>query len=276
MNTLAAFRRLAPISLLAAVGCLASLGLWVSAEPLGPAAASSAAKVNEYGLMILSERPHDPKAFTQGLVYDNGLFLESTGLYQESTVREVDPWTGGVLRQTQLADSQFGEGLALVGDRLIQITWREKVAHVYDRKTLEKKGEFHYEGEGWGLAYDGVNLVMTDGSDRITFRNPDTFDVVTSIGVTLRGKPVGFLNELEIPPGGSIFANVLGQDTILEIDPKSGNVRGIVDASNLLPPGQRNQQQVLNGIAYDANAETFFLTGKNWPTLYEVQLVPKN
>lgn len=252
-------------------------------QPVGPAAPGSAApvaavpvRINEYTVAVLSERPHDPKAFTQGLVFDNGLFLESTGLYGESTLREVDPWTGGVIRQHELPDAHFGEGLALVDDKLVQITWREGVAHVYDRATLKKTGEFRYEGEGWGLAYDGKHLVMTDGTDRIAFRDPDTFDVVTSIGVTLKGQPVGFLNELEIPPGGSIYANVLSQDVILEIDPKTGNVTGAIDAANLLPPGTRNSQMVLNGIAYDSGAETFYLTGKYWPKLYEVQLVPKN
>lgn len=246
--------------------------LTAASQPAGP----SPAKFNEYTVMVLSERPHDPKAFTQGLVFDNGLFLESTGLYGQSTLREVDPWTGGVLRETKLPDAHFGEGLAQVGDKLIQITWKEEVAHVYDRATLKKTGEFRYKGEGWGLAYDGVHLVMSDGSDRLTFRDPETFDVVTSVGVTLRGQPLRMINELEVPPGGSIFANVLGQDAIVEIDPKTGVVTGIINATNLLPPGTRNNQQVLNGIAYDPNAETFFLTGKNWPKLFEVQLVPAN
>jgi glutamine cyclotransferase len=222
---------------------------------------------------VLSERHHDPSAFTQGLVLDGGWLYESTGMYGESTLREVDPQTGEVKRQVDLAPELFGEGLALVGDRLLQLTWRAQIALEYEQSTFDQTSQHTYSGEGWGLCFDGERLVMSDGSSDLTFRDANTFDVLGTLPVTLDGQPVQRLNELECVDG-SVYANVWQTDTIVEIDATTGRVRATIDASGLLPPGERDQADVLNGIAYDPETDTFLVTGKWWPKLFEVRFVP--
>jgi glutaminyl-peptide cyclotransferase len=223
---------------------------------------------------ILSVRPHDPGAFTQGLVLDKGALFESTGLNGRSSLREVDPRTGEVKRKVDLPEEYFAEGLALAGTRLIQLTWQNQKAFVYDRGDFKPAGERRYDGQGWGLCWDGRRLVMTDGSDRLTFRDPETFAVRGEVHVTLAGQPVQNLNELECVDG-EVYANVWETDSILRIDPASGRVTAVIDAANLLTPAERGKTDVLNGIAWDPARKTFLITGKLWPKMFEVAFVPR-
>jgi glutamine cyclotransferase len=221
---------------------------------------------------VLSVRPHDPHAFTQGLVWDRGKLYESDGLYGASSLREVDAATGEVRRRIDVPPGFFAEGLALAGDRLIQLTWREGSAFVYSRTSFERIAELHYRGEGWGLCFDGKRLVMSDGSDHLTFRDPRTFAVVGGVDVRLDGRPAMQLNELECV-GREVYANVWQVDEILRIDPASGRVTAVIDAAGLLSPEERAVADVLNGIAYDAGKKTYLITGKLWPKLFEVAFV---
>ncbi len=246
---------------------------------------------------VISRRPHDATAWTQGLqLDDDGRLYESTGLRGRSTIREVDPQTGAVLRSAPLPDEQFGEGLALVGDRLIQLTWQEGVANTWDAATFEGLGAFDYEGEGWGLCFDGQRLVMSDGSDRLTFRDPATFEVTGSVRVEYAGLADMRLNELECVDG-MVWANAWLTDTIVRIDPEAGRVTGTLDLAGLLdqppptdppdatdrpggttpspstqPPPPIDPPDVLNGIAWDAASRTFLVTGKLWPALFEIRV----
>ncbi len=222
---------------------------------------------------VVAAYPHDPKAFTQGLLWHGGALYESTGLYGESSLRRVELATGTVQKRVDLPSRLFGEGLALVGDRLVQLTWQEEVALVWDVDTFARRGEHRYSGEGWGLCYDGRRLVMSDGSARLRLRDPQTFAVVGELAVTLDGQAVERLNELECAEG-AVYANVLGSDSIVRIDPASGRVGAVVDASALLSPLERGGADVLNGIAYRPETGTFLVTGKLWPRLFEVVFEP--
>ena len=224
---------------------------------------------------MLRAVPHRTDAFTQGLVWADGTIYESTGLVGRSTVSALDPATGTVRTSVDSEPDVFGEGLALVGDRLIQLTWQDEVAFVHDAETLELIDRYRYEGEGWGLCHDGEWLVMSDGSPELTFRDPETFAETGTVTVVLDGRPVEELNELECV-GDRIYANVWQTDTIVEIDGASGEVTGVVDASALkeqLDPPVSDRNAVLNGIAHDPEAGTFWLTGKLWPQMFEVRFV---
>ena len=223
---------------------------------------------------IVSVRPHDPQAFTQGLFLQSGSLFESTGLYGSSSLREVDPRTGKVKRKVGVPQEFFAEGLALVDGRLIQLTWQNQKALVYGLADFKRAGELPYQGEGWGLCWDGRRLIMTDGSDRLTFRDPKTFAVLGEVRVTLADRPVNELNELECVDG-TVYANVWQTDDILRIDPASGKVTAVVDASGLLTPAERQNTDVLNGIAWDPENKTFLITGKLWPKMFEVTFVPR-
>jgi glutaminyl-peptide cyclotransferase len=217
--------------------------------------------------------PHDREAFTQGLLWYAGALYESTGLHGRSSLRQVDRATGEVQRQVRLDPTLFAEGLARVGNRLIQITWTEGVALVYDLQTFDRVDQFRYNGEGWGLCFDGERLIMTDGSSNLTMRDPQTFAVMGTVPVTLEGRPVERLNELECV-GDRVYANVWMTDMIMRIDPRSGRVDAVIDAANLLSPEERRMSDVLNGIAYDPEQDIFLITGKLWPKLFEVRFVP--
>jgi glutamine cyclotransferase len=213
--------------------------------------------------------PHDTSSFTQGLVWQAGRLYESSGLYGQSGVREVDLRTGRVLRSRRIADAFFGEGLARVGKRLVQLTWKENTALVFDRDTFQARGRFRYRTEGWGLCFDGRRLVMSDGTNRLFFRDPGTFRLLGTISVR---RPVGValrLNELECVDG-KVYANVWPTDTIAVIDPVAGAVEQLVDAGGLLTAAERARADVLNGIAYNSRTRRFYLTGKHWPKLFEV------
>jgi glutaminyl-peptide cyclotransferase len=229
----------------------------------------------EIDWQVVSRRAHDPQAFTQGLQLDRrGRLFESTGQYGESSLREVEPASGDVLRRLELPADWFGEGLAVVGDDLVQLTWRAGVATRRDADTFEHLDTYLYDGEGWGLCFDGERLVMSDGSDQLTFRDPATFDAIGSIEVTLDGEPLRRLNELECVDG-AVWANVWLSDSLVRIDPGSGRVTGTLDLSGIIEPHPRtiDADAVLNGIAWDAAAGTFLVTGKRWPELIEIRLL---
>lgn len=227
--------------------------------------------------VVIARYPHDASAFTQGLVLEGGRFYESTGLYGQSSLREVIPETGEVLRSVPLEQQYFGEGLAHVDGRLIQLTWRSGVALVYDADTFERIGSYRYDTEGWGLCWDGSDLYMSDGSATLYRRNADTFVITGRVQVTDEGEPVALLNELECV-GDSVYANVWQSDDIVRIDKNTGRVIATIDAARLLTDEERaalDPAAVLNGIAWNPTTERFYLTGKLWPTMYEVELRPR-
>jgi glutamine cyclotransferase len=223
---------------------------------------------------LVSRRPHDASAFTQGLeLGPAGRLFESTGIRGSSTVREVDPSSGEVLRRRDLPPEHFGEGITLVGDRLLGLTYRAGVATAYAVDTFEPLERFAYAGEGWGLCFDGERLVMSDGSDHLTFRDAATFEVLDTVAVTLDGEPLTRLNELECVDD-SVWANVWRQDIIVRIDPGLGEVTGVLDIGGIVEPYPPDAgADVLNGIAYDATSDTFLVTGKYWPELFEIRLL---
>jgi glutamine cyclotransferase len=223
-----------------------------------------------YSYEIVAEYPHDSNAFCQGLVFHDGLLYESTGEYGESTVRCVDLETGQVKQQFEMPDEYFGEGLAVAEDQLVQLTWKAGLGFTYDLRTLQPTGGFVYEREGWGLTFDGEHFVMSDGSDRLRFLDPESFQVVRTIQVKDQGKRIDDLNELEYIKG-EIFANVWYSDFIARISPETGSVLGWIDLRGLLK-APRHEDSVLNGIAYDSENDRLFVTGKNWPALFEIKL----
>jgi glutaminyl-peptide cyclotransferase len=241
--------------------------------PLSPPISGAGAAVIPvaYTYEVVGAWPHDRAAFTQGLVFRNGAFLESTGLNGSSSLREVELKTGRVVKRVSLQNEFFAEGLTVLNGRAYQLTWQNGRAFVYDADTFRREREFTYEGEGWGLATDGRSLILSDGSNRIRFIDPETFRILRTIDVSLEGKPVDQLNELEWIKG-EIFANVWQTDNVVRIDPASGHVRGVIDFSGLLSAGERNRDHVLNGIAYDPATDRLFVTGKNWPKIFEVRL----
>ncbi|MDX1514120.1 MAG: glutaminyl-peptide cyclotransferase [Gammaproteobacteria bacterium] len=238
---------------------------------ISPAAASERAPVPGAGFRVVAEYPHDASAFTQGLVFHRGFLYESTGRYGESTVRKVELETGRVLNVRKLPADRFGEGLTVAGERLIQLTWRARTGYVYDLDTLNLVGSFHYPTEGWGLAYDGTHLLLSDGSDAIHLLDPETFGLVGSLRVHHHGKPVTMLNELEFVDG-FIYANVWQSTRVARIDAKSGQVVAWIEFAALAPPPDTGAG-VLNGIAYHPGKEAFLITGKLWPTLYMINLI---
>lgn len=248
---------------------LRATALSVAFAALSGAAAGAAAARGE--LRIVAVHPHDPSAFTQGLVWDRGRLFESLGGYGESSLREVDLGTGAVRREVALPRHEFGEGLALVGDRLVQLTWREGVARIWRRDDFAPAGTFRYSGEGWGLTYDGSQLVQSDGSSTLTFRDAADFTPRRTVNVVRDGRPAPYLNELEWADG-AIYANVWQSEEILRVDSASGQVTAVFDASGLLAPDERIAVDVLNGIAWNPDTGRFYLTGKRWPKLFEVEL----
>ena len=218
---------------------------------------------------VLRALPHDATAYTQGLLWHEGALFESTGQYGASRLRKVEPATGAVLLERALPDDVFGEGLARVDDRLVQLSWKAGRGWILDLETFEALGEVAYEGEGWGLCFDGAQLWMSDGSHRLVRRDPVSFAPRGEVAVTFEGRPLSRLNELECAEGW-IFANVYGAEQLVQIDPVSGAVVAVIDASGLLSQAERETAEVLNGIAYDPATERFYVTGKYWPKLFEV------
>ncbi len=225
------------------------------------------------GVRVVAAFPHDPAAFTQGLVFADGAFYESTGLNGESSLRRVEVATGKVLQAIKIPEEYFAEGLALVGDELLQLTWQHHRGFVYDRKTFAQKRTFAYKGEGWGLAYDAAGgLVMSDGSDTLTFLDAKTQAVTRTLRVQDAGRAVSNLNELEWIDG-EIWANVWTTDRLVRISPVTGDVKAWVDLSAVWPRAERRPPaDVLNGIAYDQAARRIFVTGKKWPRIYQISV----
>ena len=226
-----------------------------------------------HGFKVVATFPHDPGAFTQGLVFADGQLFESTGLQGESSLRRVEIATGRVLQEIKVPERYFAEGLALVGDELLQLTWQHRLGFVYDRKSFAQKRTFPYKTEGWGLAYDGSSrLVMSDGSDTLTFLDPKTLALARPLVVRDAGTPVGRLNELEWVEG-EIWANVWTTNGLARISPATGEVASWVDLESLWPQAQRTPPaDVLNGIAYDKATRRIFVTGKKWPRLYQIAI----
>lgn len=229
----------------------------------------------EYGYRVINTFPHDPQAFTQGLVYLDGVLYESTGLRGQSSVRRVELSTGRVVDKRSVLPLYFAEGLTVKDDRVFQLTWTSGLGFVYDRETLNLVREFRYGGEGWGMTHDGTSLIVSDGSSTLYFWDPETFRESRRMTVRDSRGRVEDLNELEYIDG-EIYANVWMTDRIARISPETGRVSSWIDLSGLLPPEQRSgREDVLNGIAYDAEGKRLFVTGKLWPKVFEIELVPK-
>jgi len=225
---------------------------------------------------IINAYPHDPQAFTQGLIFYNNVLYESTGLAGHSSLRKVDLASGKVLQMVEFPENYFFEGLTLWQDTLINLTWKNKVGFVHDLNTFAFLKEFHYETEGWGLTNDGQHLIMSDGTSTIYFLDPATFQVIRSVTVTDNSVEVIRINELEYVKG-EIYANIWQTDKLARIDPISGKVLGWIDLSGLLPPeSSQTRVDVLNGIAYDDKTDRLFVTGKWWPLLFEIALIDVN
>lgn len=231
------------------------------------------AKVKQYGIEVVKEYPHDRTSYTQGLFFHGGNLYESTGQYGSSTFRIVDIVDGKPLRKLDFSRKYFVEGSVILGDELYILTWTNKVVFVYDAKTLEYKSTLSYPREGWGLTTDGKSLIASDGSSSLYFMD-SSMKVARTVTVKMDGRPIRFLNELEYI-NGKIWANVYTSDLILIINPSDGNVEGVVDCTGLLPQKLRRQDtDVLNGIAVDDDGN-IYLTGKNWPKMYQVKTVEK-
>jgi glutamine cyclotransferase len=249
-----------------------SLDAWGAHLRAQRRAESSAAPV--LGYRVVGSYPHDPQAYTQGLVYSDGILYEGTGLHGQSTIRKVRLETGEVLQVQRLEPRYFGEGIALWSGSIVQLTWQSEIGFVYDRVTFQRTRTFSYQGEGWGLTQDGTHLIMSDGSAQLRFVDPKTFREVRRITVRDAGQPVSQLNELEYVRG-EIFANVWQSDRIARIAPATGQVKGWIDLRGLLSPREAVGVDVLNGIAYDAAGARLFVTGKLWPRLFHIEVVPR-
>lgn len=257
------------LSAIAGTAALASLGP-MRAELVAQRSAAVA------GYRVVNVYPHDPDAYTQGLIYRNGFLFESTGLNGRSTVRKVRLETGEVVQQHRLGQEYFGEGLAELNRELVQLTWQSNIAFVYDLATLVPKRTFRHSGQGWGLTQDHKQFILSDGTETVRFLDARTFCETRRVTVTDGGVPVKELNELEYVRG-EIFANVWHTDRIARISPRSGRVIGWIDLRGLLPPMYRpDPEAVLNGIADDARNDRLFVTGKLWPRLFEIEVAARN
>jgi len=263
-------RALSAFSILGLVLACSSDGLPAQA----PAQARAQSRAPRFSFKVVKAFPHDPTAFTQGLVFADDIFYESTGLRGHSTLRKVKPESGAVLQQIAIEPQYFAEGLALVEGELVQLSWESHVGFVYDKASLKRLRTFNYPTEGWGLAFDGQRLVMSDGSSTLFFLDPKTQKPLRSIKVLDGGRPVEWLNELEFVKG-ELWANVWQTDQIVKINPDTGRVTGWIDLTGLLRPEARGPEgDVLNGIAWDKAGDRIFVTGKKWPLLFQIELIP--
>ncbi|MBI1914392.1 MAG: glutaminyl-peptide cyclotransferase [Planctomycetes bacterium] len=225
-----------------------------------------------YTYEVVNTYPHETDAFTQGLAFEDGLLYEGTGIEGRSSLREVELETGKVRRKVDLDARFFGEGITVLDDRIYQLTWKNEIGFIYDRRTFDLLSRIGYSGEGWGLTNDGRHLIMSNGLATLQFLDSKTFRVVRTIRVTEGDRLVKDLNELEYVEG-EIFANVWHVDRIARIDPESGRLTAWIDMSGLLPGGRPHAEAVLNGIAYDRKGKRLFVTGKEWPKLFEIRIV---
>jgi glutamine cyclotransferase len=225
-----------------------------------------------YTYSIVNTYHHDENAFTEGLVYENDSLYESTGLYGNSTLRRVNLETGEPLQLYTLPDEYFGEGITIFDDKIIQLTWREHKGFVYDRRSFDLLQEFNYSTEGWGITCDGTRLIMSDGTANLYFLDPATFEKVGQVEVHDTA-PVTQINELEYI-NGKVYANIWMKEKIAIINPQTGQVEGWIDLSGIQDRQNQDADKVLNGIAYDAEGDRLFVTGKMWPHLFEIKLIP--
>lgn len=255
--------------------------MWISVSAAAVVAAvawqrmTNVGDTGEWAVTVVASYPHDPMAYTQGLTVYEGEMYEGTGQYGRSSVRRVDLSTGIVERRRALRPQYFGEGITVFDDRLYQLTWKSGLGFIYELDTLSLLRTFRIDGEGWGLTHDGENLILSNGSPELVFLDPETLEVVKRVTVLDAGRPVDRLNELEFVRG-EVWANVWFDDRIARISPSTGDVLAWIDLTGLYPRSQRDHEDVLNGIAFDPASDRLFVTGKNWPRLYEIELVPQS
>jgi len=272
-------RLLLVVSVLLAVGVVVIV-LLLRSGPANQQDASSNAgshgsdesQARQLSYEVVNSYPHDPTSFTQGLVWHDSALYESTGLEGQSKLRRLEFPSGRVLKEVRLSPDLFGEGLALVENRLIQLTWKSHRGFVYDLETFRQLEEFSYDTEGWGLTYDGNNLILSDGSSNLFYLDPHTFKPIKKLAVTMNGKPLTELNELEFIEG-EVWANVWQTDFIVRIDPSTGRVTSFLNLKGVLAPSDKTgREDVLNGIAYDPEHKRIFITGKLWPRIFEIRV----
>jgi len=231
---------------------------------------SDESRARQLSYEVVNSYPHDPTSFTQGLLWHDGALYESTGLEGQSKLRRLEFPSGRVLKEIRLSSDLFGEGLALADNRLIQLTWKSHRGFVYDLETFRQLQEFSYDTEGWGLTYDSKNLIVSDGSSNLFYLDPQTFKPIRKLAVTMNGKPLTELNELEFIEG-EVWANIWQTDLIVRIDPSTGRVTSFLNLKGILAPSDKTgREDVLNGIAYDAEHKRIFITGKLWPRIFEI------
>ncbi|WIT13677.1 glutaminyl-peptide cyclotransferase [Paucibacter sediminis] len=238
------------------------------------AATAQRLRLPVYDAVVVNSYPHDPEAFTQGLLWRDGVLYESTGLNGHSSIRKVQLESGRVLQKQDIPQQYFGEGMTAWKDELYSITWQSQVGFVWDLRSFKLKRQFSYPGEGWGLTHDEHHLILSDGTPTLRFFDPASMKEVRRVQVTALGRPVEQLNELEWVEG-QIYANIWHSNVIVRIDPASGQVQSLIDLTGLLKPELAGQADVLNGIAYDPAKKRLFVTGKLWPRLFEIRLVPR-
>jgi len=237
-----------------------------------PGSAEKRTSKSQDSFTVLNSFPHDPTAFTQGLVYRDGFLYESTGLYGKSSLRKTNPATGKVLAKTDLPREFFGEGLTIIGESIYQLTWKSGQGFIYGRENLKRKGSFAYSMEGWGLTDDGTQLIMSDGTEKLYFLSPESFEVAKVLRVKENGAPVPRLNELEYVDG-KIYCNIWHSDDIVVVDPESGMVEKRIKLGQLREKlSLVNEAGVLNGIAWKSSSGTFLITGKNWSEVFEIKV----
>ncbi|MBA3247106.1 MAG: glutaminyl-peptide cyclotransferase [Pyrinomonadaceae bacterium] len=247
----------------------------LSSSPATANSNSSTADVPTYTYEVVNTYPHARDAYTQGLIFQDGILWESTGERGRSSLRKVDLQTGKVLKKVDVPPEFFAEGMTVLDGKVYQLTWQEHKGFIYDAETLKKLGEFSYQGEGWGLTHDGESLIMSDGTNQLRFLHPNTLQVKRTISVFDKGEPLAQLNELEFIRG-EIWANIWQTDKIVQLDPQTGKILGWIDLTGLLPTRDYTPEtDVLNGIAYDKEGDRLFVTGKLWPKLFEIRLVKK-
>ena len=256
-----------------ALSMLTLAGCTLQTPPVEPPSPPTAAPPAQYTYRVIQTYPHDPTAFTQGLVFHQDALYEGTGLVGESTLKRVELESGTVLQRLSLPPQEFGEGIAIVGERIFQLTLSSGTGYVYDLSSFRQLATFSYLGEGWGLTHDGLRLILSDGTPTLRFLDPESFDEIGQLSVTDGGQPVGGLNELELVEG-DVLANLWPTDRVARISLETGQVVGWIDFAGLLPAASRTPGvDVLNGIAYDVERGRLFVTGKRWPSLFEIELV---
>jgi glutamine cyclotransferase len=253
-------------------GIIACLG---SSTAKQVATGATAEGIPVYSYQVVNSWPHDIEAYTQGLVFHDGVLFESTGLRGSSSLRRVELKTGKVKKKLEVAREYFAEGMTIFHDKIFQLTWQSHKGFVYDLKKFRQEGEFAYKGEGWGLTHDDHSLILSDGTNRIRFLDPSSFEVQRTITVYDNGEPLTDLNELEYIKG-EIYANIWKTDRIVRLDPATGKINAWIDMTGLHHEGNDpDSENCLNGIAYDAGNDRLFVTGKRWPKLFEIRLVRK-